>query len=57
VFDRFFRGGDRSAGGFGLGLAIARESVRAIGGDVTVESGSGAGTRARVLLQADDSRP
>ncbi len=56
VFDRFFRGGDRGADGFGLGLAIARESVRAIGGEVAVESGNGAGTRARVLLPAHDVR-
>jgi signal transduction histidine kinase len=52
VFDRFYRGGARSAEGFGLGLAIARESVRAIGGDVQVERAPTGGTIARVVLRA-----
>ena len=52
VFDRFYRGGARSAEGFGLGLAIARESVRAIGGEVALERAATGGTTARVVLRA-----
>jgi two-component system, OmpR family, sensor histidine kinase VicK len=46
VFDRFFQGGD-GRGGFGLGLAIVREAVRALGGSVRVESQPGTGTVVR----------
>jgi signal transduction histidine kinase len=52
VFDRFYRGGRRDADGFGLGLAIARQAVRALGGRIDVESTQGAGTVVRVLLPA-----
>jgi two-component system OmpR family sensor kinase len=54
IFDRFYRGdGDgRDAGGFGLGLAIVRESVRALGGRIELESAPGAGTVVRVVLPA-----
>ncbi len=38
VFDRFYRSAEETAGsGAGLGLAIAKEIVRAHGGDVVVE--------------------
>lgn len=36
--------------GRGLGLAIVREKVEALGGEVTVDSAPGAGTRFRMLL-------
>jgi signal transduction histidine kinase len=52
IFDRFYRGGRRDAEGFGLGLAIARQAVRALGGRIDVESSPGAGTVVRVLLPA-----
>ena len=52
VFERFYRGGARSAEGFGLGLAIARESLRAIGGEVEVERAPTGGTTARAVLRA-----
>jgi signal transduction histidine kinase len=52
IFDRFYRAGDRDERGFGLGLAIVREAVRAIGGVVEVETSPGAGTVARVRLPA-----
>ncbi len=48
VFDRFYRGDDardRASGGAGLGLAIVRELVEAMGGSVSVESTLGQGTR------------
>jgi PAS domain S-box-containing protein len=51
VFERFFRvpGVDRP-GGTGLGLAIVREVVEAHGGDVSVESEPGRGTKFHVTL-------
>jgi signal transduction histidine kinase len=43
IFERFARGTQASAGGFGLGLAIARELARRMAGDFTLEpTGSGA---------------
>lgn len=48
LFDRFYRGeGDE---GFGLGLAIVREAVRALGGTIEIEPGPDGGTTARVTL-------
>jgi two-component system sensor histidine kinase VicK len=49
VFDRFYRG-ERDEHGFGLGLAIVRESVRTLGGRIELESSPGAGTVFRILL-------
>jgi two-component system sensor histidine kinase VicK len=51
VFDRFYRGGSRGADGFGLGLAIVREAVRALGGRVAIRSDVGKGTTVRVTLR------
>jgi two-component system sensor histidine kinase MtrB len=47
IFDRFYKAdSSRSGGGgSGLGLAIARENARLHGGDVTVASDVGAGSR------------
>ena len=48
VFERFYRGDDardRASGGAGLGLAIVRELVEAMGGAVAVESVLGEGSR------------
>ena len=49
VFDRFYRG-ERDADGFGLGLAIVRESVRTLGGRVELDSSPGDGTVFRIVL-------
>jgi two-component system phosphate regulon sensor histidine kinase PhoR len=49
VFDRFYRG-ERDAHGFGLGLAIVRESVRTLGGRIELDSSLGEGTVFRILL-------
>jgi len=51
VFDRFYAGGSASRDGFGLGLAIARESTAAMGGRLELDSVPGAGTTARVILR------
>lgn len=49
VFDRFYRG-ERDSEGFGLGLAIVRESVRTLGGRIELDSSPGAGTLFRIVL-------
>lgn len=50
IYDRFYSGDDEQREGFGLGLAIVREAVRALGGVVEIESEPGKGTVARVTL-------
>jgi two-component system, OmpR family, phosphate regulon sensor histidine kinase PhoR len=53
VFERFYRADAsraRATGGFGLGLAIVRDLVQAMGGVVTAESEVGQGSRFRVTL-------
>ncbi len=53
VFEPFFRGErsrNRDTGGIGLGLASARATARAHGGDVTLENRDDAGLLARVTL-------
>jgi two-component system, NtrC family, sensor histidine kinase KinB len=59
VFDRFFRVPRRQnqASGAGLGLAIAKEIVEAHGGQMTVESEEGKGSKFMFTLQRADARP
>jgi len=55
IFDRFYRldhARSRSAGGFGLGLAIAAWGVKANGGTIRVVSTPGAGSTFRIDLPA-----
>jgi signal transduction histidine kinase/HAMP domain-containing protein len=51
VFDRFFRGQNRDAEGFGLGLAIVRQAVQSLDGRIELDSAPGAGTRVRIVLE------
>jgi C4-dicarboxylate-specific signal transduction histidine kinase len=50
-FHRFNRGPVAQGEGFGLGLAISDETVRALGGELQIESHE-SGTRAEVSLPA-----
>ncbi len=52
VFDRFYSSDNGERGGFGLGLAIVWESVRALGGEIEIESELGRGTTVRMTLAA-----
>jgi two-component system sensor histidine kinase VicK len=49
AFHRFYRSSN-GTDGFGLGLAIAEEAVRALGGTIELESQAGQGTRVRVSV-------
>ncbi len=58
IFERFYRVEKGSAarfGGRGLGLSIAMHIVEAHGGELTVESKLGQGTRFRISLPAGDT--
>jgi signal transduction histidine kinase len=56
IFDRFYRGESRDGEGFGLGMAIVHESVRALGGTVSVESSPGTGTTVLITLPSPGVR-
>ncbi len=62
VFERFYRADasrTRASGGFGLGLAIARDLVEAMGGTITVESivGEGSCFYVRLPIATGDQEP
>ena len=57
VFDRFYQSRAERGNGFGLGLAIVREAVRALGGLIEIDSAPGRGTVIRVTLAAAETEP
>jgi signal transduction histidine kinase len=54
IFDRFFRPDPTNGSGFGLGLAIVREAVRAQSGRVGVSSRASGGTTFTIVLERAD---
>jgi two-component system sensor histidine kinase KdpD len=50
LFEKFYRGDNRKAGGLGLGLSIARGFVEAQGGKLTAENRDGGGARFAISL-------
>ena len=50
VFEKFYRGSGKPAGGLGLGLSIARQLVEAHAGTVTAENRSTGGARFSIRL-------
>jgi two-component system sensor histidine kinase TctE len=62
IFERFRRGTSSVPGGSGLGLALVRESVQAVGGDATTVESPWGGLTVRVWIPlvahyAGSSRP
>ena len=60
IFDRFYRvdrARSRENGGTGLGLAIAKWAVEVNGGQLTLESANGAGSRFRITLPQTAAAP
>lgn len=59
IFERFYRGRRElekgsGAGGFGLGLSICKELVERMGGNISLESEEGVGTRVTIELPEVD---
>ncbi len=50
VFERFYRGAGKPAGGLGLGLSIARQLVEAHGGMITAQNRPSGGARFSIRL-------
>ncbi|BFH11567.1 HAMP domain-containing histidine kinase [Paenibacillus melissococcoides] len=59
IFDRFYRvdkARTRAKGGFGLGLALAKEIADALEADIRIESIEGHGTKVRITFKEAPSR-
>ncbi|HKJ35598.1 MAG TPA: ATP-binding protein [Solirubrobacterales bacterium] len=58
VFERFYRGsGSLEREGFGLGLAIAKRMIDVMGGEITVESEEGRGSKFTIRLKEAQPSP
>lgn len=57
IFLRFRRGREASGDGFGLGLAIVRETARKFGGRILLESSPGRGSTFSLSIPADQLHP
>jgi signal transduction histidine kinase len=58
IWDRFYRGSNvTDARGSGIGLAVVRELTEAMGGEVSVVSVPGEGSRFRLRFPIDDDPP
>jgi signal transduction histidine kinase len=59
IFNPFYRGGmERRAGGLGLGLALVKNIIEIMGGEIRVSSSPGEGTRVTVSVPLQsESRP
>ena len=53
--DRFYRAPGSTGDGFGLGLPIVREVVRAMDGTLAIESNPGQGTTVSIVLESADA--
>jgi signal transduction histidine kinase len=54
---RYYTGGGRDGGGFGLGVSIAAQAIELIGGTLTYDSTPGEGTRAQIRLPSGQLTP
>ncbi len=50
IFNRFYKAGNSTSDGVGLGLAIAKELISVMGGELTVQSELGKGSRFKIEL-------
>jgi signal transduction histidine kinase len=55
VFDRFYKADRARGGGSGLGLSIALDNARLLGGDIDVWSEPGRGTRVTLLIPVTET--
>lgn len=53
IWERYYRGGKNKTGRTGIGLALVKELVEAMGGAVGVDSGPQEGSRIRVRLRSE----